>query len=333
MTLTHHLNRLAATTDLSAQGAANVWAGTTGRDLVGALNAKAGNTLPNYLSLQGVLNQLAGTTNLGIVDAAAAITDEGAPEPKVVTPTVYNFAYADGNSVRMTEALLIRPSDGRVHVVASAGRIWLSPATLSTSGTNTFTSSTQLSMTGDVTGASWSPDGNSIAFITRSENIYIYNTSWVQQSTYTAPQAGGNTEAICWSADGSKLYFCYDNSATIGSSLYSMIPGQAAVLIGTLPVALSQCSGLTASTTRANVLYGILDYSSSGDNKVYVINATDATVIETITLTGATNYDWEDIEFSHFDGSVWVGDHGNFGNGAALGRGTHQLYQFTEPPA
>jgi hypothetical protein len=288
------------------------------------------------LSLSGQAQAGSATTSPASATGALSLSGSAtaiATVPRTVTPTVYSFNYADGNAVRMTEALTVRPSDGRVHVIASAGRIWMAPATLSTSGVNTFTSSTQLSMSGDVTGASWSPDGSSIAFITRNENIYIYNSSWVQQSTYTAPQAGGNTEAICWSADGSKLYFCYDNAAGTGSALYSMVPGSAAVFIGTLPAALSQTSGLTASTTRANVLYGVLDYSSGGNNKVYGIDATNATVIETITLTGATNYDWEDIEVSRFDGTIWVGDHGNYGSGAALGRATHQLYQFTEPGA
>lgn len=78
-TLTYAMNRLAGTLSveglptLEAQGAANVWAGTTGKDLVGALNAKAGNALPNYRELQGVLNQLAGTSGLGVDAAATAI--------------------------------------------------------------------------------------------------------------------------------------------------------------------------------------------------------------------------------------------------------------------
>lgn len=79
MTLQYHVNRKAGTLvddrpTLDAQGAANVWAGTTGRDLVGALNVVAGNSLPNYRELAGVLNQLAGTTGLDIDGAAAAIT-------------------------------------------------------------------------------------------------------------------------------------------------------------------------------------------------------------------------------------------------------------------
>ncbi len=74
------LNQLAGTTGLDAQGAANVWAGITPamglRDLVGALNYKAGNTPAalNMRELGGVLNQLAGTTGLGVNAASALIT-------------------------------------------------------------------------------------------------------------------------------------------------------------------------------------------------------------------------------------------------------------------
>jgi hypothetical protein len=77
-TLQHAMNRKAGTLvggvpTLDAQGAANVWAGTTGLGIVGALNVQAGNALPDYRELQGVLNQLAGTTGLGVDGAAAAI--------------------------------------------------------------------------------------------------------------------------------------------------------------------------------------------------------------------------------------------------------------------
>jgi len=77
-TLTYHMNRKAGTLNgsvptLSAQGAANVWAGTTGLELVHALNVKAGNTLPNFKELAGVLNQLAGTTGLEVDGAASNI--------------------------------------------------------------------------------------------------------------------------------------------------------------------------------------------------------------------------------------------------------------------
>lgn len=78
-TLQHALNRKAGTLindipQLGSVGAANVWAGTTGMGLLGALNVKAGITVPtNYLGLQAVLNQLASTSGHGIDGAAALI--------------------------------------------------------------------------------------------------------------------------------------------------------------------------------------------------------------------------------------------------------------------
>jgi hypothetical protein len=70
--LQHALQRVSGTT-LDAQGAANAWAGTTGLDLLGALNAKAGNAVGSKRDLLGVLNQLAGTTGLDVNGAAAQL--------------------------------------------------------------------------------------------------------------------------------------------------------------------------------------------------------------------------------------------------------------------
>lgn len=76
--MTYHLNRKAGTlaNPLAAAGAANVWAGTSGLELVHALNVKAGRTdpsAPGWKDLQGVLNELAGTTGLGVDAAAGSI--------------------------------------------------------------------------------------------------------------------------------------------------------------------------------------------------------------------------------------------------------------------
>lgn len=76
--LTYSLNRKAGSLvndvpTLADAAAANAYAGTTGLEVVGALNVAAGNTLPNYRELQGVLNQLAGTTGLGVDEAASKI--------------------------------------------------------------------------------------------------------------------------------------------------------------------------------------------------------------------------------------------------------------------
>lgn len=53
------------------QAAANVIAGTTGLDYIGALNVAAGNPKNAYRDHEGVLNQLAGTTGWGANAAAS----------------------------------------------------------------------------------------------------------------------------------------------------------------------------------------------------------------------------------------------------------------------
>ena len=80
--LTAELNRLAnggtypdRTVFLDEQGAANIWAGTTGLATVGALNVKAGKTSPTqYLDLNGICNELAGTTGLAAPAALRTIS-------------------------------------------------------------------------------------------------------------------------------------------------------------------------------------------------------------------------------------------------------------------
>lgn len=77
-TLCDELNRLAnggldyppITQYVDICEAANIWAGTTKKDIVGALNIKAGLTQINWKNLAGVCNVLAGTTGL---EAAAAL--------------------------------------------------------------------------------------------------------------------------------------------------------------------------------------------------------------------------------------------------------------------
>lgn len=81
-TLIENLNRKIAGTNgvvltdkrtwFDDQLAANLWAGTTGLDTVGALNqkAQAGRSPANYKGLQGVANELAGTTGLGVDGAS-----------------------------------------------------------------------------------------------------------------------------------------------------------------------------------------------------------------------------------------------------------------------
>jgi hypothetical protein len=81
-TLTSELNRLAnggsyplLTAYLAPVGAANAWAGTDGKALMGALNYKADSDRQpdEYLGLNAVCNEIAGTTGLSAVDALRSI--------------------------------------------------------------------------------------------------------------------------------------------------------------------------------------------------------------------------------------------------------------------
>lgn len=78
-TLTAELNRLAGITDITkyqdAQGAANVWAGTSGKALIGALNYKVSSSRQprDYKGLNAVCNEIAGTTGLEAVTALRSI--------------------------------------------------------------------------------------------------------------------------------------------------------------------------------------------------------------------------------------------------------------------
>jgi hypothetical protein len=79
--LTQELNRLAGITDvalyLDAQGAANKYANTTGKGIIGALNIKAAGVSirqPSaYKALNGICNELAGTTGKSASDALRSI--------------------------------------------------------------------------------------------------------------------------------------------------------------------------------------------------------------------------------------------------------------------
>ena len=55
--------------------AANAWAGTTGLDVQGALNRKAGKTDPKtFLNINGICNLLASTSNLEAPEALRRIS-------------------------------------------------------------------------------------------------------------------------------------------------------------------------------------------------------------------------------------------------------------------
>jgi len=73
--LTAELNRLAGTTGKADQGAANIYASTTGLGLIAALNKKAsGARQPSaYKGLNAICNELASTTGKSAIAALRSI--------------------------------------------------------------------------------------------------------------------------------------------------------------------------------------------------------------------------------------------------------------------
>jgi hypothetical protein len=73
--LNAELNRLAGTTGKADQGAANIYASTSGLGLIGALNKKAsGARQPSaYKGLNAICNELASTTDKSAIAALRSI--------------------------------------------------------------------------------------------------------------------------------------------------------------------------------------------------------------------------------------------------------------------
>ncbi|XP_046575879.1 uncharacterized protein LOC124283886 [Haliotis rubra] len=94
--------------------------------------------------------------------------------------------------------------------------------------------------------------------------------------------------------------------------------------------ALDEISGLAASRIHDGILYGINDHTSSTvENKVYAINANTGALAATLTITGATNWDWEDIAVGPCPDSgscIYIGDIGN-----SNGISQNTVYRVKEP--
>lgn len=94
---------------------------------------------------------------------------------------------------------------------------------------------------------------------------------------------------------------------------------------------LPEISGIVASRTHPGVFW--VQNDSGNPAEIYALDAR-AALLATITLTGATNVDWEDIALH--DGALYVGDHGD--NAARTSGGTTssrggsiEVYRLPEP--
>jgi hypothetical protein len=98
--------------------------------------------------------------------------------------------------------------------------------------------------------------------------------------------------------------------------------------LGAAPAGLVEASGMVASRDHAGVLYA---HNDSGDSaRVFVFDAA-GTSLATLSLSGVTPVDWEDIAIGPCAAGscLYVGDIGDNG----LVRATKTIYRFSEPVA
>jgi hypothetical protein len=102
---------------------------------------------------------------------------------------------------------------------------------------------------------------------------------------------------------------------------------------GTTPTTLPEISGIVASRTHPGVFW--VENDSGNPAEIYAVSAT-GTLLATISLTGATNRDWEDLALAPgaAGDDLYVTD---FGDNAArdslgaMGRASIVLYRLPEP--
>ncbi|XP_064596960.1 uncharacterized protein LOC135463584 [Liolophura sinensis] len=86
-----------------------------------------------------------------------------------------------------------------------------------------------------------------------------------------------------------------------------------------------EASGLAASRRHPNILYTHND--KGGQNRIFALNATNAHIQATFTISGATNKDWEDVAVGTCgqETCLYIGD---IGDG---GPEPHTIYRVKEP--
>lgn len=84
-------------------------------------------------------------------------------------------------------------------------------------------------------------------------------------------------------------------------------------------------SGLAASRRHPGILYTHDDHG--GKNQIFALDATNARLRATFTISGATNHDWEDVAVGTCgqETCIYIGD---IGDG---GPSTHTIYRVREP--
>jgi hypothetical protein len=119
----------------------------------------------------------------------------------------------------------------------------------------------------------------------------------------------------------------YNAAATInnGSCVYSVTTYTPPIQVNSISSTLDETSGLQIVNKD---LWTFND--SGGDPAIYKIDSLTNTILQKVTLGGATNVDWEDIAF---DGTyIYIGDFGNNDNGARTNLKIYKVPVAAIPP-
>ncbi len=93
-----------------------------------------------------------------------------------------------------------------------------------------------------------------------------------------------------------------------------------------LPSILNESSGI--EKTGPNTFWSHND--SGGQPAIYKFDSS-GTLLKTLTITGATNFDWEDIAQDHFK-NIYIGDFGNNNNDRSVANSNRlRIYKITDP--
>lgn len=157
-----------------------------------------------------------GTLEISVISEPASLSNA------TITPKIHPITYSDSTN-RDAESLAIRPSDGRLFIISKDdGTLWSAPA-LAPSGVTVFYPVEGVPSLGSrISGMDISPDGY-FAIITEgdTDTFKMYRISdWTVVDTWqhTLP---GNLEAVCWSRDGTGIYYANDTqNNSLGSNVY-----------------------------------------------------------------------------------------------------------------
>ena len=290
---------------LEEQGAANVWAGTTGQGLLGALNyiVDPTRTENNFSDLTKVCNELAGTTGLSDVDALrtinhpaevllrgttpqSAVFATDAATPRYNYPGYLYFNGTSGNGISLQDSNdldITGDIDIRVKMLPQDWTTGAGRNLLSKGGATTWSYCLFLNSANRIS-LSWSTDG-------------VIGTRKEEQSTATVPLTDGTVGWVRAALDvnngasGYSVYFYTSTDGTTWTQLGSTVTvaGVTSIYSGTGSIQLFENNALTSATEGRGYQAQIFASLDGTDKRLDVdltTNVTSATYDQFTATTG-----------------------------------------------